>query len=250
MDCHLKGGVLALQALLVVVLRELHRNFKLLAGVVAHKLVLKAGDKLVGTQHQGVLLSLAAGEGHPIQEAFEVDFGGVAVFGGAVVHIHQTAVAVRHAVQLGLDLLLGDGAVFPHRLQALIFPQGNFGAGGDLGYKGVALAINFLQLHIGPVHRLQAGFLQGLLVGVGIGHIDGVLIEIVLTHHPHHHCAGSLALAEAGNIELRDIFAEGAVQTCLPLVTLHMDLQLVKVGLDLVSPEQFHVTSSRCYTEI
>ncbi len=121
-DCHLKGGVLALQALLVVVLRELHRNFKLLAGVVAHKLVLKAGDKLVGTQHQGVLLSLAAGEGHPIQEAFEVDFGGVAVFGGAVVHIHQTAVAVRHAVQLGLDLLLGDGAVFPHRLQALIFP--------------------------------------------------------------------------------------------------------------------------------
>ena len=230
----------------MVLLREGDGNLELLAGGVAGYLLLKAGDKLVGAQHQGVLLPLAAGEGHPVQKALKVDLGGVPLGGGAVVHVDQAAVAVGHPVQLPLDLPVLHSAVGAHPLQALVVAQRNLGADRDLGHKGVALAVYLLELHVGPVHRLQAGLLQGLVVGVGIGHVDGVLVEVLLAHHLHHHGPGGLALAEAGDGELLDVLLIGAVHALLELAALHADLQLVKVGFDLVGPQQFHVTSSRC----
>ena len=60
MQLALEGSCLALQLLRLVILREGDVYFELVAGIMAHDLLLKAGDKLSAAQGQAVIFALAA----------------------------------------------------------------------------------------------------------------------------------------------------------------------------------------------
>ena len=105
MQLDLEGGVLAGQFLSLVLLGELDVDVELLAGLVADDLLLKAGDEGAGAQHQRVVLSLAALESNAVNEALEVDVNGVAVLGSTLTG-QQTAIAVLHALDLGVNISL------------------------------------------------------------------------------------------------------------------------------------------------
>ncbi len=78
-NLHLEGGVLAGE-LGGVLLGEGHVDFSVLAGLHADELILEAGDEHAGADLEGVVLGLAAVEGHSVDEALEVD--GVPFDGG------------------------------------------------------------------------------------------------------------------------------------------------------------------------
>ena len=99
----LEGGILASQLLSLVLLGELDVDVKLLAGSVANDLLLEAGDEGTAAQHQRVVLSLAAVESNAIDKALEVDIHSVTVLGSALTG-QQTAVAVLHALDLGVNI--------------------------------------------------------------------------------------------------------------------------------------------------
>ena len=105
MQLDLEGGILAGQLLGLILGGELHLNVELVAGLVADDLILKAGDEGAGTEHQRIVLRLAAFKGHAVHEALKVDVSGVTVLGLALTG-QQTAVAVLHALDLGLHLSL------------------------------------------------------------------------------------------------------------------------------------------------
>ena len=86
-----------------VVLGEGDVDVLLLAGLHADDLILEAGDKAAGAELEVEVLTLAALEGNAVVEALKVDVGGVALLGGAV-HAHETAVAVGHLLQAGVDV--------------------------------------------------------------------------------------------------------------------------------------------------
>ena len=99
----LEGGILASQLLSLVLLGELDVDVELLAGSVANDLLLEAGDEGTAAQHQRVVLSLAAVESNAIDKALEVDIHSVTVLGSALTG-QQTAVAVLHALDLGVNI--------------------------------------------------------------------------------------------------------------------------------------------------
>ena len=101
----LEGGVLAGQFLSLVFLGELDVDVELVASLVADNLLLEAGDEGAAAQDQSVVLSLAALESLAVDKALEVDGGGVAVLSLAVTG-QQTAVAVLHALDLGVNIRL------------------------------------------------------------------------------------------------------------------------------------------------
>ena len=105
MQLDLEGSVLAGQLLSLVLLGELDVDVELLAGLVANDLLLEAGDEGAGAQHQRVVLSLAALESDAVNEALEVDVNGVAVLGSTLTG-QQTAIAVLHALDLGVNISL------------------------------------------------------------------------------------------------------------------------------------------------
>ena len=53
--------------------------------------------------------------------------------------------------------------------------RGNLRLNSNLGDKGIMGAVNILQLHFWISDRLQAGLLEGLLVGFAVAGIDGIL---------------------------------------------------------------------------
>ena len=101
----LEGGVLASQLLSLVLLGELDVDVELLAGLVADDLLLETGDEGAGAQHQRVVLGLAALESDAVNEALEVNVNGVAVLGSTLTG-QQTAIAVLHALDLGVNISL------------------------------------------------------------------------------------------------------------------------------------------------
>ena len=88
---------------MLVLLGEGDVHVKLLAGLVADQLILKAGDEAAAAQHQAVVLGLAALKGDAVHKALEVHIHGVAVLGLTLAG-DDAAVAVLHADQLGLNV--------------------------------------------------------------------------------------------------------------------------------------------------
>ena len=95
-------------------------HVKAVPHVVAHDLLLKAGDEGAAAQGQVIALGGAAGKDHPVHRAAVVDVGDVAVLGGPAGHRLLDAVGLQQVIPLGLDLLLrgldvrlfeGDGRV-------------------------------------------------------------------------------------------------------------------------------------------
>ena len=195
MQLALEGSCLALQLLRLVILREGDVYFELVAGIMAHDLLLKAGDKLSAAQGQAVIFALAA-----IQEALEVDYGDIIVLSRPVLHGYHSGIAFLHLLDLGVDILVSHLGGLLYGLDALIILNGHFRLCGQSGGKGKALRPDLFHVEIDLVlNDLQPGFLDRLVQGVGIKGVDGVLIKDFLAEILFHKSAGGLALTEARN---------------------------------------------------
>ena len=223
--------------LLVVILGEGDVDVLLLAGGHAHHLLLKAGDELAGAQLQVKVLALAALEGHAIVEALEVDVGGVAHLSGPVNGLSGGNV-LSHPIQLGLNLLVGDGSLGLLYLKALVLAQGDLRI--DLGGQGQGDGAVVLDLHIG-----QAGTADGLealllgngkVINLGENLLQAVFVENVSAVQSLDHLPGSLALPEAGNQNLLAGLQISLVDAGLHqiLVDFHHDGGLVAVSFNVL----------------
>ena len=198
MHLHLEHGVRAGQ-LIGVVLREGHVDFLILAGLDAHKLILKAGDEGAGAEVQAVIGAFSAAEGFAVLIAVEVDDDGVAGPGGTV-HLHDAAVALADGLDLKIDVLFRDLSRGLVGRQTLVLAQGRHGIQG--GFKGDRQRLVLADLVIrdgGIAHGALAAGIDAGTVRLQRQGIDGLVMEHVLAVHTLDHRAGRLASAEAGD---------------------------------------------------
>ena len=203
-----------------VVLGESDVDVLLLTGLHADDLILEAGDKAAGAELEVEVLTLAALEGNAVVEALKVDVGGVALLGGAI-DAHETAVAVGHLLQAGVDVRGHDLDLGLGGLKALVLAELDLGIDGDGALEHDALLAAGIQLHLGIADDLQLLLLHGALVGVGQNDIHGLLIEHLGAVHALDHLAGSLAGAEAGHVDL----------------AAHLEICLVQGGLKILGAD-------------
>ena len=187
--------------LLVVVLGEGDVDVLLLTGAHADDLLLKAGNKLAGAQLQVKVVALAALEGNAIVEALEVDVGGVAHLGGTL-HGLGGCDVLRHPIQLGLHLLVGDVDFGLLHFQPLVLTQSDLGV--DFGGQGQGDDVVVADLHIGQVGTvdgLEILLGNGKVINLGENLLQTVFVENVGAIHGLDHLSGSLALTEAGELD-------------------------------------------------
>ena len=200
-----------------VVLGEGDVDVLLLAGLHADELLLEAGDEAAGADLQIEVLALAAIEGHAVVKALEIDVGGVALLDGAL-HGHETAVAVGHFLQAGVDIGGHDLDLGLGRFQTLILAQLHLGVHGHGTLEHHAVLGAGLQLHLGIAHHVQLLLLHSGLVGIGQDNIDSFLVEHLRAVHLLDDLAGGFAHTEAGYVDL----------------TAHLQIRLVDGGLELL----------------
>ena len=209
-----------------VLLGEGDVDVLLLTGLHAGHLLLKAGDKAVGTQHQAVVLTLAAVEGHAVLEALEVDDGGVAVLGLAV-HADKAAVAVRQLLQALVHILVGDGHHGAGSGEALVLAQGHLGIEGHHGGEGIAVLGDLVfQVDLGIAHKVQVLLLHSLHEGGSPGGLHGILIEDALAVSVLDHLAGGLAGTEAREADLLALLQISLLHSGFKLGSFHLNGQL------------------------
>ena len=216
---HLEHRVLARQ-LRRVLRGEGHLHVPLLPHGHACHLLLKAGDEHAAAQQQGILLPLAAGKGHAVQKALEVD-GHLVAHGGLVrVLLHQV---VLQKVPDGLLRVLGGQL---HRAvgggQALVLPQCHLRVQVDESGEGEAVAVDGVHVEGGGAGQLDVLRGDGVHQRLGVHGVHRLLVQEVaavgrlqllpchLTVHREH---GLYALI-------------GVHQGLLPHVLFHLNGQL------------------------
>ena len=205
MELDFEDSGFALQVLRMVFLGEGHIDVELVAGAVAHNLILEAGDELAGAKGQGEFLRFAAVESNAVYEALEVDDNSVAVGSSPVLHGDGPGVAVAHPVDLSVDVLVGDSLHFFGSLDAFVIFHGHFGLHGADSLEGHAVFLgNVRNVHFGRADDLQAGLGDGFLDGGGVNVVDSFFIEKAFAVELLNGFAGSFALAEAGDLDLFD----------------------------------------------
>ncbi len=201
----------------VVVLGEGDVDVLLLADAHAGDLILKAGNKLAGTDLQIKAVALAAVEGHAVQEALEVDVGNVALGNSPVLHGHHAAVAVGHLLDPALHVLISDGDLGLGGLDTLVLAQSDLGVHRHGGLEGETLLAHAQQLHLGIAHHLQLLLLDGGGIGVGQGLVHGLFVEDAGAVHVLDHLAGGFAGAEARHPDAPALLPVGLLNGSLEL---------------------------------
>lgn len=190
--------------------------------------------KLLEPSSSGYFSPLPPSNASPSTKPSKSDHGGVAVLGGAALHGDHAAALLLHAGELGVDLGVGRLDDLLLHLDALVALDGDLRLDGDGRLEGVAVLRDVEHLDIGAVDRLDALFLDGGVVGRGVGVVDGLLIEDALAVQLFDHPAGGLAAAEAGNGHPLDILFEHLVDRLAERLGVDGDGELylfVLVGL-------------------
>ena len=173
-----------------------------LADLHAHQLILKAGDEAAAAHLKGVVLGLAAVKGDAVHKALKVQGDGIAVLHGPL-HVLETGGALAGVLNLLLYGFLGNGGLVVLGLQALIVAQSDLRVHIALeGDGGNALVAHRKIDDGGSAHHLKLALLRALLERVRGQQLNRVVMEHVLAVHSFDDHAGSLALAEAGHIDL------------------------------------------------
>ena len=230
----------------VIVLGEGDVNVLLIAGLQTHDALFKAGNKGVGAQLQGVVLGLAALEGHAVVKALKVQQNGIAHLGLAL-HVYQAGRALDIGLELVFDVLVGDGDSFLLRTQALVRTDLGLGSDGDHGLKGKAVLAHLQDFHFGVGHHIQLLLLHGLGVSGGIKLFDGVFIEHAGAVHTLDDLPGGLALPEAGDGDAAPLLLVDLVQRGLKLLSPDLDDQLYGAVLYVLFTLDVHLLTSSCY---
>ena len=91
-----------------------------LTGDLVQQLLLEAGDERAAAQHQGLHLGSAAGELNAVAVAGVIQNHLVTVFGGTVLHDGDPGSLLLQALDLAVDLLIGDQMAGKFGLQAAV----------------------------------------------------------------------------------------------------------------------------------
>ena len=236
----LEDGGLAGQLLGLVLLGEGDVDVELIAGGVAHDLVLEAGDEAAAAQGQVVVLRLAALKGHAVGEALEVDVHDVAVLSGALAG-QLAGVALLHALELGVHSGLLNSMDRFLNGQTAVSAQLDLGLDGDLDGQGSALVVaGGIHRDLGTAHGLDAGLLDS---GLELGReqvVDGVVGEHIGAVHPLDQVTGGLALAEALDGVLLALGLKDLQDLVLIGLSVDRELQFSHALFELFTLDKIH----------
>ena len=217
-------------------------DIPLLADAGAGHLLLEAGDEVAAAQQQGIVLALAALEGHAVHEALEVQHHLVA-HGGAVGMLggHVGAGILLHS---GLGVLLGQLGLGIHGAEALVLPQLHLGIQVDEGGEREAVGADLLHRQGGGAGDGDVLPADGLHQRLGIRLVHGLLIEKVGAVGGLDLLAGRLPLHRAQGLD-----AVVAVhQRGLPCVAVYGDGQAhLTVFRDIFTLFDLHGGSPPCF---
>ena len=237
----LEGSGLTGQLSGVVLLGEGDVHVELLTDLVADDLILEAGDEGAGAQLQVVVLALAALESDAVDEALEVDLGGVAVLGGSLIgDLGLAGVALADDLDLVVDLDLGCGLDHLGGLDALVALDLHGGLHGNGSGEGDAVVVDVGDIEFGAAHGLHTGLGQSGLIGLGKHLVSGILPENALTVHTLDDGAGSLTLTEAGDVDLAHLLTVYLAYGLVEGLLIHGELNEHCALLGLFCFDQVH----------
>ena len=222
---NVEHGGLAGQILSLIILGEGDVDVLLLAGGHADDLLLEAGDEHLGAQDQIMPLALAALKGNAVHAALEVDDRRVAFLRGALGR-HDAAGTLARALDLGVDLLVGDVNDGALGLQGLVLAKLGLGPFG----RGEAERKLFFVGNIHAAHGGRADVADLFLVNAELERgrcklVGGILIENILAVHTLDDHTGGLALPEALDIDLAAVFEIGRLQRLLKFFGADHDVE-------------------------
>ena len=144
----------------MILLREGHAYFPVLAGLDAYELILESGNELSGAELEGIVLGGAALELLFSYEALVVEYYGVSALCGFL-GVDEAGVLLLNSFELLLYVLVGDLLVLDFRLRSDVY--------GHDGINGFALAKGgaFLKIESGASYGLEIELGKGCGVSVG-----------------------------------------------------------------------------------
>ena len=215
----------------MIVFREGDVQVLLLADLHAHDLILKAGDKGAGAEHQFVALRGAALKGHAVEQALIVDVGLIVQLCFAVGDFDIAGGAVAGALDVGHHVVVGDFLDLLLDAEVGVLAELHVRAHENFDGEFEVLALfDLLHVQFGAVNGLDVVLLERGAVDVRENNIESVLVEhtgaIVVLDDLHR----GLAAAEAGDIELLDIPLIRLADALVKFVTFYDEAQLYLVG--------------------
>ena len=202
----------------MVLLREGHVHFHIVAGLLSDELLLKGIDEGMGADGKGIVLTLSAFKRFAVRKAFIVDHGNVAVFYGTV-HGDHSGVVLSLLVQIRVNLFVGNRHIRLRYFHALISAQGNRRLQRHFSRENEGLSgLNLLHIDLRGGHDGLFALLQRLLIGLRDQGIRRVLVEKSFSVHLLDHPARNLSLTEAGNLDLSLILLICLLNRCLKIL--------------------------------
>ena len=225
----------------MVIFRECDRNVELFPDSVAHNLVFKAGNKLAGAQSELIVLRLAAVELLAVQIAVKIDGDNISVSGGPILHVNHAGIALAHPLDLLIDVSLG----YHHRLfkhfNALVAFNRSFRLGNHIQLAQKALFFaNFINFKLADADYLQTGLFHGLHHHGAVQVVNGSFIKNFFPIILLNKCAGSMALAETGDIHLLALTLVNSIDRFVKLFGADFQLQFVTIGFYFVGRFNIH----------
>ena len=243
MDLALKDSGLSSKFLRMILLGEGDVNVLLIPGFQADQLIFKPGDELTGTDNEGVILRLAALKRNAVDRAVKVKYRGVARLDLAL-NGRNGRVALRHALNFTLHVLVGNNRLDILGRKALVCPKRHFRFNRYLGDKDKAVLIDGRNVDIAGADRLGAGLFERRFIRFRIAYINRFLVEKALAVHLFDDLARRLALAEARNIDFRDVLVIRLFARCVKRRLVDCDLKRYDALFFFFHLVQFHISIS------
>ena len=201
-NLHMEHGILSLELFRVILVGEADVQVLLLTQLHPDHLLFKAGDELVASDGQRLACGGAAGERNAVHGTGIVQVHGVAFLHGTVFHVDRAAGFVAVFLNAGIDHLVRQFLEIGFHGQALVIAKGDVRADKHFQMELQVLPrTDLIQVDLGLVHGLQVIFLDGRTVSIRKQNLKSIIIEDALAVKRFDHLAGSLAPAEAGNVD-------------------------------------------------
>ena len=246
MQLYLKERFLTCKLFGTVILGEGNVYVELVADVLSDNLILKAGDKLTGSEYERMALSLSAVKSLAVSKALEINYNGIAVCRRAVFYRYHAGVALRHGVYFGVYFRRVNlyGCLFS--LKALVFTHFYFGIGCYRNFEidtvifgnGDKVKIHFV------VYYLKTRLGNSLINKIIVKQIESVLKENLGAVICLDNMERRLAFSEAGNVYFLSVLFVRFLYRLAEFFTVNGDFKLVPVSINLFCFFQAHFYTS------